>query len=158
MTLCAMPECWFKRLPDAGPCEGQRIVKCHLVTRQELRNLWRKFHHRAATDSREPWPWPEFRSLQHLVDDPRTWVWGCGLSSAHPGHHGQFKPDGPKGIPLSLLPEGYTRLMAELGLWWYVERTFNRRSSFNDLSTSTVDGAAGFERTAQIARRLHGEG
>lgn len=138
-----MPECFFASLPGAGPCEGKRIVRCHLVTRQELRRAWKAFHHRAGQPGpgRRPWP-TEHRSLQALVDDPRTWVWGCGVSSAHPGHHGQFKPDGPKGIPLSLLPEGYTRLMAELGLWWYVERTFNRRSSFEDSWTVTEDGAA----------------
>jgi hypothetical protein len=148
-----MPECWFKRLPDAGPCEGYRIVRCHLVSQQELKKLWRHYHHRAGGPA--PWPWPEFGSLRDLLEDPRTWVWGCGYSSAHRGHHGQFKPDGPKGIPLSLLPEGYTRLMAELGLWWYVERTFNRKSLFEDTFTSTEDGAGAAAVAAQayIGRR-----
>jgi hypothetical protein len=131
-----MPECWFKRLPDAGPCEG-RLVKCHLIKRQVLvRELGK-------------------REGERLVRDDRTWVWGCGGPMGPGGHHGQFKPDGPKGIPLSLLPEGYTRLMAELGLWWYVERTFNRRSSFEDTFTSTEDGAgaAAVAAEAYIGRR-----
>jgi hypothetical protein len=118
-----MPECFFRSLPDAGPCDG-RLVHCHLVKRQVLERELGRSDGRVA--AQQEW----------------SWVWGCGGPMGPGGHHGQFKPDGPKPIPLSLLPVDFTRRMSELGLWWYVERTFNRRSSFEDTFTSTEDGAA----------------
>jgi hypothetical protein len=163
-----MPECWFKGLPDAGPCEG-RLVKCHLVKQQVLK---REGGSSSAISSRvrsfgtaEVSPSRGYGLAGAVAvagvpvaaaprDDPRTWVWGCGLSragrSSRPVQAGRAE-----GIPLSLLPEGFTRLMAELGLWWYVERTFNRRSSFEDTFTSTEDGAgaAAVAAEAYIGRR-----
>ena len=121
-----MPECFFKGLPDAGACEG-KLVRCHLVKAQTLvRELgWSKSKARS---------------------DPRVWVWGCGGALGPGGHHGRFKPDGPEGIPLSMLPEDFTRFMAQEGLWWYVERTFNRPLG-EDNFTTTVDAAAAHART-----------
>jgi hypothetical protein len=138
-----MPECWFKGLPDAGPCDG-RVVKCHLVKQQVLK---RELGGRSGDELK--------RSVDALCRESWSWVWGCGGAMGPGGHHGQFKPDGPKPIPLSLLPEDFTRRMAELGLWWYVERTFNRRSSFEDTFTSTEDGAgaAAVAAEAYIGRR-----
>jgi len=125
-----MPECWFKSLPDAGPCDG-RLVKCHLIKRQVLERELGK------------------REGGRLVRDDRTWVWGCGGPMGPGGHHGQFKPDGAKPIPLSRLPLGFLRLMADLDLWWYVERTFNRRSSFEDTFTTDEAGAQAAARMAE---------
>lgn len=131
-----MPDCFFKGLPDAGPCEG-RLVKCHLVKRQTLDRELGKAEGRKAIAA----DW--------------SWVLGCGGAMGPGGHHGQFKPDGPKPIPLSMLPVDFTRRMAELGLWWYVERTFNRKSMFEDTFTSTEDGAgaAAVAAEAWIGRR-----
>lgn len=137
-----MPSCWFADLPGAGPCEGA-LVKCHLLTRQELKKLWRSYHHRAGQP--EPrWPF-KHRSLQALRDDPRCWVYGCGGPCGPGGHHGQFKPDGPRVIDRHRLPEGLEEFAAELGLTWWLERTYGPRrfTRGEDDHTSTVDGAAG---------------
>lgn len=40
------------------------------------------------------------------------------------GHHGQFKPDGPLPIARDLLPDGLEEFAAELGLTWWLERTY----------------------------------
>jgi hypothetical protein len=150
-----MPECWFKGLPDAGPCEG-RLVKCHLVKQQVLKREIRSARAEYARTGVTPNHLLIPKSMEAaLLAEPWTWVWGCGGPMGPGGHHGQFKPDGPKPIPLSLLPVDFTRRMAELGLWWYVERTFNRRSSFEDTFTSTEDGAgaAAVAAEAYIGRR-----
>lgn len=67
-----LPECFlaahgFMEHGDPiPPCEG-RLVRCHLLDKQELVRL--------GLDS----------------DDPATWVWGCGgLDYGNAGHHGMF--------------------------------------------------------------------
>lgn len=99
-----MPTCWFSMLPDAGPCEG-RLVRCHLIPRQKIRL-------EAA-----------------LADpaDPRCWVWGCGGPMGPGGHHGQFKPDGPRPIARHRLPPALEEFAAELGLEWWLDYTYGPR-------------------------------
>lgn len=98
------PRCWFASLPDAGPCDG-RLVRCHLLPQQLLRREvgsgWRK-----------------------VAADPRSWVWGCGGPVGIGGHHGQLDSSRALRIPRHRLPAGVEALAAELGLTWWLDRTY----------------------------------
>lgn len=128
-----MSACWFKGLPDAGPCEG-RLRLCHLVPKSLLK---REFPHgvvvvesTVTTSLRRAARHEELGiSLLELVEDRRCWVSGCGgLGYGNAGHHGQFKPDGPKPIPRHRLPAVLEQFAAELGLGWWLDRTYGERS------------------------------
>jgi hypothetical protein len=111
-----MPErCWFAALPDAGPCEG-RLVRCHLIPQQLIRREVRTLA--ALRDPRGEIP------VRLRAIDPRCWVYGCGGAMGPGGHHGRFKPDGPLPIPRRLLPAGLEKFAAELGLGWWLDRTY----------------------------------
>lgn len=101
-------------------------MRCHLLPQQQIK--------RALATRRA-----EFRRLgeqlgPHLVypksmdaialADPSGWVWGCGGAMGPGGHHGRFKPDGPLPIPRRLLPAGLEEFAAELGLGWWLDRTY----------------------------------
>ena len=101
--------CWFSRLPGADPCEG-RLVRCHLIPRQVLRREHPLRH--------EP------GHVNLVLHNPATWVWGCGGAMGPGGHHGKYKPDGPRPIPRHLLPPGLEEFAAELGLGWWLDRTY----------------------------------
>lgn len=99
-----MKRCWLAALPDAGPCDG-RLVRCHLISQQVLRREvgrgWRK-----------------------VADDPRSWVWGCGGPTGVGGHHGRLDYSRSLRIPRELLPPAVEELGAELGLGWWLDRTY----------------------------------
>jgi hypothetical protein len=99
-----MPECFFASLPDAGPCDG-RPRKCHLIPKQKIRR----------------------EAPRADTADPRCWVWGCGGPMGQGGHHGQFKPDGPRPIARHRLPPGLEEFAAELGLEWWLDYTYGWR-------------------------------
>jgi hypothetical protein len=92
--------CWFVRFADT-PCDG-RLVRCHLISRQQLR--------RAG--------YPE------LVEDPRTWVPGCGGPTGIGGHHGQLDFSRTLRVPLFALPTATLLLAEEIGLDWWLEREY----------------------------------
>lgn len=154
-----MPECWFSKLPGAGPCDGA-LVKCHLVTKQELKNRWRSIHHGTALDHgrREAAVRDLPSTLLKLYADARTWVWGCGGPIGNGGHHAQFKPDGPRLIDRHRLPEGVEEIARLLQLEWWLDRTYGERgfTPGEDGFSTTVDGAAGH--AAGMHRRLLGGG
>lgn len=121
------PRCFFADLPDAGPCDGQ-LVKAHLLPRQRLRRefalgvvledgKWRKLK---RTEDRYELP---YRNLRALIDDPASWVPCCGGPTGIGGHHGDLD-----GLRLRLsreqLPEAFIWFCEELGLGWYVDRTY----------------------------------
>jgi hypothetical protein len=133
-----MPECWFSMLPDAGPCDG-RLRRCHLIPKNKLAQ---EFPNGAIWPVGEGWPAKrapalevlrEFgpagfgMSLRELQADPRCWVWGCGGPMGPGGHHGQFKPDGPRPIARHRLPPGLEEFAAELGLEWWLDYTYGPR-------------------------------
>jgi hypothetical protein len=115
-----MPECWFSMLPDAGPCDG-RLVRCHLIPKQKIRQSI------APALPAMPGMDEMRRALRTTQDDPRCWVWGCGGPMGPGGHHGQFKPDGPRPIPRHRLPPGLEEFAAELGLEWWLDYTYGPR-------------------------------
>jgi hypothetical protein len=99
------PRCFFRDLPDAGPCDG-RLIKAHLIPRQTLRR--------------------ELNASPKLIDDPRVWRWCCGGVNGTGGHHGRFDSRGcnPLRIPRHRLPADFLELTEELGLGWWVDRTY----------------------------------
>lgn len=109
--------CWFARIPGAGPCDG-RLVRCHLLTRQVIRREWKSLMHgdalmhafRERARGRGDLP----GRMRDIIDDPRTWVWGCGGAMGPGGHHGMFKPDGQLPVPRERLPVGLEEIVAEL--------------------------------------------
>lgn len=107
-----MPECWFSMLPDAGPCDG-RLVRCHLIPKQKIK--------------REAAFFPYPGGAKALVADPRCWVWGCGGPMGPGGHHGQFKPDGPRPIARHRLPPGLEEFAEEMGLEWWLDWCYGPR-------------------------------
>lgn len=96
--------CWFAALPGAGPCTG-RLVRCHLIAQQTLRRELG-------------------RGWRRTADDPRSWVWGCGGPTGCSGHHGMLDYARTLRVPRELLPEGVEALAAEVGLVWWLERTY----------------------------------
>jgi hypothetical protein len=96
-----MTGCWFASLPDAGPCDG-RLVKAHLIPRQLLKREGRA----------------------DLIDDPRTWVPGCGGITGCSGHHGMLDYSRTLRIPRSLLPAAVEEVAEEAGLGWWIDRTY----------------------------------
>jgi hypothetical protein len=130
-----MPECWFSMLPDAGPCDG-RLVRCHLIPRQKLekgpyvdqygRRRPIAETEREALDIYVPGG-PMVVVLSSVRRDVRSWVWGCGGPMGPGGHHGQFKPDGPRPIARHRLPPALEEFAAELGLEWWVDWCYGPR-------------------------------
>lgn len=108
--------CWFSKLPDAGECEGPQVVRCHLIRQQKIA----KEHPRGYSG----------RSLAVLQADPRGWVWGCAGTSGIGGHHGKLDTaphDSSKLIvPRAMIPEETEEFAAELGLLWWLDKTYGR--------------------------------
>jgi hypothetical protein len=145
-----MPECFFASLPDAGPCDG-RLVRCHLIPQQKIAL---EFPHGAyrpdgAGWQRVPSRFADLRDLgasgslmpqRGLQDDPRCWVWGCGGPMGPGGHHGQFKPDGPRPIPRHRLPPALEEFAAELGLEWWLDYTYGPRWDDDEAAAREAHG------------------
>ena len=88
-----------------GPCHGQ-LIRAHLLPRQ----LLRREGHLAA------------------IDDPRSWVPACGGLTGSTGHHGAFDYARTLRLPYDALPAGTIELAEELGLDWYLDRTYRREA------------------------------
>jgi hypothetical protein len=116
-----MPECWFSMLPDAGPCDG-RLVRCHLIPRQKIRREVLSSAMRAGEDG-----FVRNHEAKAAVADPRCWVWGCGGPMGPGGHHGQFKPDGPRPIARHRLPPALEEFAEEIGLEWWLDWCYGPR-------------------------------
>ena len=123
-----MNYCWLARYSQK-PCDG-RLVRCHLIPRQQLRAAWRSAHHpvkgqrpEVSLPAHEPLP---FKSLRHLIDDPRTWVWGCGGPMGNGGHHGELDQSRTIRVPFADLPSPLLVVAEELNLTWWLEREYAR--------------------------------
>ena len=127
--------CWFSRLPDAGACEGPRVVRCHLISKQAIRQAFPKgavkvdgrwYRPRDAPALEEAVP--VSRTLRQLQEDERAWVYGCGGLVGLAGHHGRLDTAPHERtrirVPRELLPEDVEEYAAELGLVPWLERTY----------------------------------
>lgn len=130
------PTCFFKGRPGAGPCDGA-LIRAHLIPRQLLK---REFPHGASWQEREGrwvnyWPleaqdaalhgetWPH-RPLRTLMDDTRSWVPCCGGPVGLGGHHGMLDQSRKLRVARADLPVAVEEFAAELGLTWYLDRTY----------------------------------
>ena len=101
--------CWlgmFGRIEHGDPmpaCEG-RLVRCHLIPKQVLK-----------------------RNGGH-PEDPRGWVWGCGGVTGVGGHHGMLDSARTLQLPRDAIPPGTEELALELGLMWWLDRTYGERT------------------------------
>ena len=59
-----------------------------------------------------------------MIADPRGWVWGCGGIVGIGGHHGQLDQARTLRVPRALLPAEFIAWVDELGLGWYIDRTY----------------------------------
>jgi hypothetical protein len=115
------PVCWFvgRAISDnrdpLSPCDG-RLVRCHLLPQQVLKQTRQ---YKALTS--------EATRYQFLYD-PRSWVWGCGGPTGLGGHHGQLDTSKRLRVPRLVIPAGTEELAAELGLEWFLDRSYGERS------------------------------
>ena len=101
------PGCWFaQNIIGSGPCDGQ-LVRVHLVPRQLLRR----------------------EGLKRYVNDERLWVWGCGGPVGIGGHHGMLDHSRTLRIPRALIPDVTEQACAELGLSWWLDRSYGLREA-----------------------------
>lgn len=114
--------CYFQ---GDGDCDGQ-LIRAHLLPRQVLR---REFPYGVVCEDDR---WRRLsryedrydlahRSVNDLIEDPRSWVPCCGGPTGIGGHHGRL--DG-KQMRVTDLPIGFIEYCAELDLGWYVARYY----------------------------------
>ena len=63
------------------------------------------------------------------VWDRRAWVWGCGGIAGNGGHHGMLDHSRTLRLPREALPVKIEQFALELGLLWWLERTYGERVS-----------------------------
>lgn len=123
-----MTTCFFQ---GQGPCDGA-LIRAHLIPRQLLR---REFPHgvlledgawRKATRYEDRYELPH-RNTTDLCNDVRSWVPCCGGPQGNAGHHGQLDHSRVLRIARDELPAAVEEFAAELGLTWFIERTYPQR-------------------------------
>jgi hypothetical protein len=106
----------------AGPCDG-RLVRAHLIPAQLLkRETNAAVRARAMTQATQ----------DMLVWDPRAWVWMCGGPTGIGGHHGRLDYSRRLRIPRHRIPPETEEFAAELGLGWWLDRTYGERTEAVD--------------------------
>lgn len=123
--------CFFAH---AGPCNG-RLVRAHLIPRSYLK---REYHWGIVQDTNGWRPLQRgedrydlpHRSLNDLVNDPRSWVPCCGGPQGISGHHGALDHSRTLKLPREALPAGLEEFAAELGprALAYLDREYGARS------------------------------
>jgi hypothetical protein len=107
--------CWlaiFGQMEHDDPmllCEGP-FVRCHLIPKQKIRQ--------AGGD----------------VWDRRAWVWGCGGPTGSGGHHGMLDCSRTLRLARSVIPAHVEELADELGLSWWLDRTYGEREYLQEVS------------------------
>src|SRR4051812_26964881 len=92
--------CWLAPF-STRPCEG-RLIRAHLIPRQLLKR----------------------EGLARFIDDPATWVPGCGGITGCSGHHGQLDSARTLRVPREALPEALEAFCADHGLLWFLDREY----------------------------------
>lgn len=126
-------QCFFHGWPGAGECDGQ-LIRAHLIPRQVLRREARALVVREARAAGKPAglavtlmePY-----VARLIEDPRSWVPCCGGPTGIGGHHGQLDHSRTLRIPFDALPYGFIEFCEELGLGWYITRTYPKEANLS---------------------------
>ena len=126
--------CWLAKLDGAGPCDG-RLIRAHLIPQRLLKRefpdgAWLAAHSEqwiadAPVEADDDWA---HRTLREILRDSRSWVAACGGISGLGGHHGMLDSSRRLRIPRDRIPQGTEDLAAELGLVWFLDRTYGARS------------------------------
>lgn len=103
--------CFFHHWPGAGECDGQ-LIRAHLIPQQTLRRECGK-------------------GWRALADDARSWVPCCGGPTGIGGHHGRLDHSRTLRIPFDALPFGFVQFCEEIGLGWYVTRTYPKEANLS---------------------------
>jgi len=88
---------------DPMPLCSGRLVRCHLIPKVVLERAGGR------------------------VWDRRAWVWACGGETGVAGHHGMLDSSRTLRLPRAAIPEGTEELAYELGLMWWLDRTYGSR-------------------------------
>jgi hypothetical protein len=117
-----MPECFFRGWPGAGPCDGA-LIRAHLIPRQKIKQAVRGNHyfpesHKVSAVEQQQ------RAIRDWLDDPRSWVPCCGGPMGLSGHHGMLDVSRKLRISRDVLPAAVEEFAAELGLMWWLDRTY----------------------------------
>lgn len=101
-----MTDCWLaaNAVHERGPmppCDG-RLREVHLIPKALLKR----------------------EGLEEFARDPRGFVWACGGIMGEGGHHGMLDTSRKLRIPRSELPAAIETMAAELGLTWWLTRTY----------------------------------
>lgn len=101
-----MTACWLaaNAIHERGPmppCEG-RLREVHLIPKALLKR----------------------EGFETLGRDPRGFVWACGGIMGEGGHHGMLDTSRKLRVPRERLPEAVESMAAELGLTWWLRRTY----------------------------------
>jgi hypothetical protein len=92
------------------PCQGA-LIRAHLIPRNLLARELDAFDARQA------------------IADPRSWVWACGGPMGNAGHHGMFDTAKTLTVPRLALPSRTEMLAIELGLTWWLDKTYGSRAA-----------------------------
>ena len=125
--------CFFAGRADAGPCQGQ-LVRGHLLPRALLK---REYRYGALLENGRWRPLGRtegmstlgYRSLEELIDDERSWVPMCGGIMGDGAHHGAFDQARKLRIAREDLPAEFIEYANELGLGWFVLRSYPSSST-----------------------------
>lgn len=92
--------CWLAQFSEV-PCDG-KLRKCHLIPAQTIKREVGKKH-----------AW-----------DERAVVWGCGGAMGVSGHHGMLDSSRTLRVPRACLPPDLEVFAVEMGLVWWLDRTY----------------------------------
>lgn len=102
-----------------APCVG-RLVRAHLIRQQVIEN-------RIKTLAREQGKPPDLAVMacQHIIWHKAVWVWACGGEGyGSEGHHGMLDHTRKLKLPRSAIPADCEQFAEELGLTWWLDRTY----------------------------------
>lgn len=122
--MSRVPDCFLAAFapPGAEECQGP-MQRCHLVTKQRLRELWRQVHHPKSV---RPKGWVRAAlpaTLRQLLVDPRLWRPGCE-------RHHQLMDAGRRSlrVPRSAIPAETEAFCLSVELDSWLDREYGERA------------------------------
>lgn len=116
--------CFLARFAPAGAeeCRGP-MQRCHLVTKQRLKALWREVHHSRSVRPREWLSGALPATLRQLLDDPRLWVPGCER------HHRLMDSRRSLRVPREAIPGETEAFCRTVALDGWLDREYGEREA-----------------------------
>lgn len=101
------------------------MQRCHLVSKAELKRLWREKESKKVRTRPHPLHWQGClpATLQRLLQDERLWVWGCAR------HHWLMDQGAkPLRVPRAAIPAGCEEFCARVGLDRWLDHVYGERA------------------------------